>query len=216
MRWDTKRYRERLHHRLKQLRAVKTWQLVILLLISVLVSATLLRLNSLTMAELRRAVIAADEKGDEATIQKTVNALGVYVGAHMNTDLQGGFYLSASYERARQAAVQAASDTSDPSSKLYQQASVQCQTERLQVAGGYVQCVLNKVSELGGPSTLQSELTLPRSEGYKVNFVSPLWSYDLAGLGVAISVIIVLVIVARITGVIILRALLKRRFQSIS
>ena len=183
---------------------------------SVLVSATLLRLNSLTMAELRRAVIAADEKGDTAAIQQTVNALGVYVGAHMNTDLQGGFYLSASYERARQAALQTVGDASDPNSKLYQQASVQCQTERLKVAGGYVQCVLNKVSDLGGPSTLQSELKLPRSETYKVNFVSPLWSYDLAGVGVAISVLIILIILARITGVLVLRALLKRRFQNIS
>ena len=217
MRWDKQAYKERLRRWLKRLKAVKTWQLIILLLLSLIVSATMLRLNSLTMSELRKAVVAADAKGDEAALQKAITALGTYVTRHMNTSLGDGFYLTDSYERAREAAVQAAGDATNPDSALYQQASVQCQsaTARAPYGGRYVPCVLAKVKELGSSSNLVSELQLPRYELFKINFVSPLWSPDPAGISVAISALILLIIIARITGVIILKLLLKRRFKSI-
>lgn len=217
MRWDTKATRERLRRRLKHLRAVKTWQLVVLLLLSVVVSATFLRLNSLAMSELRKAVVAADQKGDTAATTAAIDALGKYVTSHMNTSLGDGFYLTASYERAREAAVQAAADTTNPDSALYQKASVECQSASARAAYGgyYVPCVLAKVKELGNSSALTSELQLPRSELYKVNFVSPLWSPDAAGISVTISLLILLIIIGRITGVIVLKFLIKRRFKTI-
>lgn len=211
-------YREKIALYLKRLRGIKVWQLVVLLLLSALISATFLRLNSLNMSDLRKAVIAADQKGDASAIAKSVNQLGSYVSSHMNTDLGDGFYLSASYDRVRQAAITAAADTTDPSSKIYQQASVECQSAsaRAPFGGLYVPCVQSRVRDLGGPSNLESELKLPRYETYKVDFVSPLWSPDLAGISVAISAIILLMIVVRLTGVVALRLLLKRRFQHIS
>lgn len=217
MRWEASGYKERLRHRLKQLKAVKTWQLLVLLLLSTLVSATLLRLNNLTMIDLRRDVVNADEKGDEAQLEQSVNNLARYVRSHMNTGLGDAFYLTAAYERARQVAVQAAGDTSNPDSALYQQASVQCQnsSERAR-AGGYVPCVLNKVRELGNNEALVSELRLPNAELYSINFVSPLWSPDAAGWSVLLTGVIIVLIVARITGAIVLRLLLKRRFSAIS
>lgn len=215
MRWDTKARRDQLRNRAKALKKVKVWQLAILLLISLLVAATMLRLNSLNMRDLRKDVITADEKGDAAEIEKAVNDLGKYVTTHMNTELGGGFYLASSYERAKQAVIKAAETSDNPQSALYQQASVQCQTERFR-SGGYVQCVLNKVKELGGPDNIVSEIKLPRSETYKINFVSPLWSPDAAGISIAISVLIIVLIVIRLTGAVILRLLLKQRFKSIS
>lgn len=218
MRWDnSKAYRERVRQRLKHLKAIKTWQLVVLLLLSLLITATFFRLNSLTMSELRRAVIAADEKGDSAALHTATGALGSYVTAHMNTSLGDGFYLTASYERAREAAVQAAADTANPDSALYQQASVECQSASVRAAYGglYVPCVLAKVKELGSSTTLTAELQLPRPELYKIDFVSPLWSPDGAGISVAISALILLMIIARITGVVVLKLLLKTRFKTI-
>ena len=216
MRWDTKAYRERLRERIKRLKAIKIWQLVVLFLLSLLISATFLRLNSLAMSDLRKAVVAADEKGDSAAIQNAVEALGEHVSAHMNTSLGEGFYLTASYERAREAAIQAAADTSNPNSTAYQQASVACQSASARAPyGGYVACVLARVKELGSSSTLVSELQLPHVELYKISFVSPLWSPDPAGISVAISAFILLMIIARITGVIVLKLLLKRRFKTI-
>lgn len=216
MRWDTKPYKERLHLRLKRLRAIKIWQLLVLFLLSLLVTATMFRLNSLEMSDLRRAVIAADQKGDSAEITKSVSALGAYVTTHMNTSLGDGFYLTASYDRAREAAVKSAADTTNPDSTLYQKASVECQNASVRAPyNGYVPCVLARVKELGSPGTLVQELQLPRSELYKINFVSPLWSPDGAGIATAVSVLILVIIVARITGVIVLKFLLKRRFDTI-
>lgn len=216
MRWEPMKYREQLRARLKRLNTVKTWQLVVLLLLSCIVAAIFLRLNNLGMMERRDAVIAADEKGDASQIDKAVNELQRYVTRHMNTDLGGGFYLTQSYERAREAAMQAASDTSNPNSAVYSQASIACQSssERARY-GGYVACVLAKVDVVGGQGNLTSSLKLPPSELYKINFASPLWSFDLAGIFVALSTLIILVILIRATGVIILRVLLKRRYSHV-
>lgn len=212
-----KPYKERLHLRLKRLRMVKTWQLLVLLLLSLLVTATMFRLNSLQMSDLRRAVITADQKGDTVELTKAVDALGAYVTTHMNTSLGDGFYLTGSYERAREAAVQAAADTANPDSALYQKASVECQSAsaRAPYGGYYVPCVLARVKELGNTGALVQELQLPRYELYKINFVSPLWSPDAAGISSAISLLILLIIIARLTGVIVLKFLLKRRFDTI-
>ena len=212
MRWG--KFRDYYRRAVKAVKSIKTWQLVVLLLFGTIASTLLLRVNNLNMMDLRKAVVDADQKGDQKILQDSVNELGRYVAGHMNTDL-GEFYLTGSYERARELAMQEAQGEADPNSHLYQQASVQCQTERFSVAGGYVQCVLNKVSELGGPSALESELKLPRYEVYKLSFASPFWSPDLAGFAVALTALILLWIIARIIGVISLNLLLKKRFTSI-
>lgn len=216
MRWDTKASYERLHARLKRISAIKNWQLFVLLILGVLLSAIFLRLNNLGMIDLRNAVIAADDKGDSAEIAKAVNELQKYVTSHMNTDLGGGFYLASSYERAREAAINAAADKSNPNSAVYQQASIQCQPagERAKY-GGYVACVQAKVDAVGGQANPASALKLPSSDAYKINFASPLWSFDLAGFFVALSLLIIVVMAFRITGVLILKLLLRRHYSHV-
>ena len=214
MRWDNQ-HKDKLRQRVKRLRAVKTWQLVVLVLLGSIVAASFLRLNNLAMVERRQAVIEADEKGDATEIKATLGELQRYVTTHMNTSLDGGFYLAKSYERAREAAMAQAQDTSSPNSDAYRQAGIACQTERFRVAGGYVQCVINKVNALGGTANPVSELKLPPPELYKVNFASPTWSPDLAGFAVAFCVVILLVIIARFMGVVFLDLLLKRRFSNV-
>lgn len=217
MRWDKKDYKDKLKRWLKRIQAIKIWQLIVLFLLSVLVSATLLRLNNLNMLSFRRAVATADEKGDTTAIQRATRELGAYVTSHMNTSLGDGFYLVASYERAKEVALNVATSSSGPDGALYQQASVQCQDAgvRAMYGGLYVSCVLAKVQDLGTSSNLVSELDLPRSELYKINFVSPFWSPDLAGFSVAISAFILVIIIIRITGVIILKILIKKNFTAI-
>ncbi len=215
MRWENDNNRGRLRRILRAIRAIKIWQLFVLLLLSGIITAIGFRLNNLGMMERVDAVTRADETGDPKALQERIEDLRRYVSTHMNTDLRGGIFLTHSYERVREAAMQSAQDPANPNSDAYRRASVECQTERFRVAGGYVQCVMNKVGSLPGQSNLASELKLPRSELYKINIVSPVWSPDLAGFSVLVSLVIVVVIVARITGVIVLRALLKKRFSSI-
>lgn len=210
--------RKTVRHYLKQLRSVRVWQLVVLLLLSVIVSLTLLRMNNLTMLELKKAVIAADGKGDASEISKTISELGTYVSHHMNTSLNGGFYMVATAERDREAALKAATEnTTVVGSQVAQKASIECQSASVRASyGGYVNCVKVKTSELGGPESFVSELDLPSDELYKINFVAPRWSPDAAGISVAVSMLLVVIIILRITGAILLQLLLKQRFRSIS
>ena len=62
---DKKQVRRSIH----QLQAVKTWQLLVLLTMSILVSATFLRLNNIGMVERRDAVVSADKTGNLEDIQ---------------------------------------------------------------------------------------------------------------------------------------------------
>lgn len=208
-----------LYRRLIRLRHIKTWQLVVVLLIGMVISASLLRMNNLGMIERRAAVIAADQSGDPAAIRKTLLDLQHYISAHMNTSLGKGVYLAESYNRDRAAAIERATEATNPNSAVYQQASVEC---RARWQGGvdsfrndYVTCVVEKVSALS--STEDSSVTagMPRLDNYRYNFVSPLWTPDIAGLAVLFCVVIGLVIIGRLIAVMMLRSVLARRFRSI-
>ena len=208
-----------LYHRLLQLRHIKTWQLLIMLVLALIVTASLLRMNNLGMIERRAAVIQTDESGDTGAIRKTLLELQHYVTRHMNTSLGSGVYLSASYDRDREAAIQRAADVTNPNSAIYQQASVEC---RARWQGGvasfrndYVTCVVEKVSALSAAQNLATEADLPRLDNYRYNFVSPLWTPDVAGFAVLFCVVLALVIVMRLVALAVLRSLVRRRFSHI-
>ena len=88
---------------IRRLEEIKTWQLVILLVMASFVSATFLRLNNIGMIERRDAVINADKEGDEGALERRVYDLQRYVVAHMNAD-PGRIALEHSYKRAYEAA----------------------------------------------------------------------------------------------------------------
>ncbi len=217
MGWKNSREKVRLRHLLRWVRALKTWQLVVLLLLFSLGAATLLRMNSLGMIERRSAVLAADEKGDMVKLKSSLVDLQTYVSRHMNTSMGNGFFLTKTYERDRDAALASAGDATNPSSSVYQQASIEC---RERWKGGvasfrndYVQCVIERVSALS-PAGDAAAIKLPKADNYKITYASPLWSPDLAGFVVAICVLIVVVIVGRMVMILVLRAMLRRHYQS--
>ncbi len=207
-----------IRYKLRALRRAKTWQLVIVLIPLLFVSATFLRLNNLGMIERRDAVMGADKKGDKEVIKKKLVDLQHYISAHMNTSLDKGIYLEESYKRDRAAAIEAATsatNTSNPNSAVYQQASIECR-ERFQ--GGvasfrndYVQCVVARVQSLGEGQSASAELKLPTVDNYRYNFSSPLFSFDLAGISILISALLIGVIVFRTLAIVSLKTLLKYR-----
>lgn len=217
MGWDNQNARAGLKHRLKIISRLKTWQLLIVLFMMVIVSATLLRLNSLGMMERRAAVIAADEKGDKAVLRTKIVELQGYISQHMNTSLTGGLYLAKTYERDRDAALAAAQSTTNPNSSVYQQASIEC---RARWKGGvasfrndYVQCVVEKVGTLAPQADPTAGLKLPKADAYRISFASPLWTPDIAGLSVLVCLLLILVIIVRLVTLVVLRVLLKRHFR---
>lgn len=216
MRWGN--HKATFHRLLAWLRVVKTWQLVVMLLLGIIVSATLLRMNSLGMVERRTAVLKADASGDRDATRKAVVELQKYVTTHMNAGMGDGFYLSKTYEHDRDAAIQAATGASNPSSAAYQQASVECREKwqggRESFRNDYVQCVIDRVGALTPAADPTSGLNLPKADSYKINYSSPWWSPDLAGLTVLFCVLVLFVIVGRLLMLIVLRALVRRHYRS--
>lgn len=216
VRWDN--HRARLRHLLHWIRAVKTWQLVVIVLLGSIVAATLLRMNSLGMVERRTAVLKADEAGDREATRAAVIKLQKYVTTHMNASMGDGFYLSKTYERDRDAAIQAAGGVGNPNSAVYQQASIECRTKwqgnRESFRNDYVQCVVDRVSAMSPATDANTGLNLPRADSYKINYTSPWWSPDLAGIAVLFCVSVLFLIVGRLVLLVVLRSLLKRHYRS--
>lgn len=202
------------------LRHIKTWQLVVILVIASVVSASLLRMNNIRMDTLRSQVQVADKEGDAAKIQQSLVDLQQYVAHHMNTSLGSGIDLVESYNRARDEALRAATSETNPNAAVYQQASVECQKNFVNTgakvySSEYVACVVNKLHALGAGSDGQPSIVLPRAEDYHYNFVSAAFSLDLAGASVAICLLITSVIVMRVVTAVALRFILRHRFKSI-
>lgn len=95
---------------IKTLQKITTWQLAIILLLMLFVSATFLRLNNIGMAQRREAVKAADKQGDSTNLQNRVLDLQHYVAAHMNTD-GNAVYLEQQYARDKAQILQKAAQS---------------------------------------------------------------------------------------------------------
>ena len=74
--------KRRVHKNIKRLQRVKTWQLLILLLLIAFIAATFLRLNNIGMIQRRDAVLAADKAGDETVTQSRFFYLKRYFFDH--------------------------------------------------------------------------------------------------------------------------------------
>jgi hypothetical protein len=190
--------KRKLHHILTVITRVKTWQLLILLVVFAAGSAFLLRQNNLRMIELRNAVTRADENPAGDT-KKALQELQNYVTAHMNTNLGNGLYLQDTYQRAYTAAVQAAVTATNPQSALYAQVEVECRPvyQRTRSFPAYTQCAHDKLAQLAPEQDALANLKAPPTDLYHYNFVSPLISFDPAGIFVLITGVILLMIIVR-------------------
>ena len=192
-------------------RNIKTWQLIGLLLICLVLAASLLRLNNLGMVERREAVKAADEAGDSQKLKESLVELQHYVSSHMNSSLgPNGVALEHSYNRAVEEWAKENANQTNPASRVYQEASVECRS-RWQgnvesFRNDYVRCVADRVAALG--STEEEVADKPRADAYQINFVSPLWSLDLAGFAVLFCLLITGVIIIKFLEFILFRFLL--------
>lgn len=201
--------KKQISRELKRLRDIKTWQLVILLILAGFISATFLRLNNIGMIELRNAVMSADKQGDARVTENRLYDLQRYVASHMNTNMGKGIYLEESYKRDVQQAYDKASGGNN--GNIYKKAQDVCAPRYTSWSPAYVQCTVTELAKF--PSA--SALVLPRADMYLHSYVSPFWSPDFAGFSLLFCCLILLVIIARITSVIILKLLLSRRYKSI-
>ena len=206
--------KRRVKRSIKQLQRVKTWQLLILLILMAFVSATFLRLNNIGMANRRDAVLAADKGGDETIIQNRMYDLQRYVSEHMNT-ATGPFYLEQQYRRDAQKAVDVASDDSNPNGNINAKAEAVCRPQFTVWSPAYVQCFADELAKYPPSPDPTRNVHLPNTDLYRHSFTAPLWSPDFAGWSVLACSVIILIIFVRLMGLGVLRLLLKRHHRGI-
>lgn len=217
--------RQRLQRTVKVVEKVKTWQLVILLLMAGFVAATFLRLNNIGMIERRDAVWAADEAGDAKKLKDRIYDLQRYVTSHMNAD-PGKVQLEHSYKRSYDQAFaefqQRVADRTgnDTVAKIREY----CDTQAAQGGWGrftssadprYVACINEQWDKYPAASEVDYVFTPPSTAPYYHTFVSPLWSPDFAGWSVVVCLVIVAVIVFRLITLIVLKSIIHIKYRRI-
>jgi len=200
---------------IKDLQRVKTWQLLVLLVLAGFISATFLRLNNIGMVERRAAVVAADDVGNETETIKRLYDLQHYVSSHMNTDLGKGVYLESTYQRDSQAVLNAAAGDQNPNGNIYKKAQEVCAPRFSHYSTAYLQCTTSELAKYPAAGNLIQDVHLPSVSSYLHDYESPVWSPDFAGWSLVISGVIALMIVVRLVGLAVLKLLLNKHYRSV-
>lgn len=208
---DNRRIKQGIHG----LQRVKTWQLIILLIIVGFVAATFLRLNNIGMIQRREAVISADKAGDEQIMIQRLLDLQHYVSNHMNTELGRGVYLENSYNRDLQNWQTSQYGDSNPNGNIYKKAQEVCAPQFSNYSYAYLQCTTNELAKYPSAQSPATDTSKPRQEAYIHAYSSPLWSPDFAGWSILVFVAIILLIIIRLISLLILQFMLKRHYKRI-
>ncbi len=205
----------RLQRRLKDIQRIRTWQLIVLLILVGFLAATFLRMNNVGMVERRNAVMNADQEGNEEVIIQRLYDLQRYVSGHMNTDLGRGVYLEASHGRAVEEWQQKQYGDSNPNGNIFKKAQNVCAPRFSSWSPSYVQCVSDELAKYPSADEVASQSSRPRQETYIYSYASPLWSPDFAGWTVAIALSIAVLIFVRLLTIGLLHLMLRRHFKNI-
>lgn len=188
---------------------VKTWQLVIVLLLMVFVAATFMRLNNVGMVQRRDAAIKATDPGDA---RARLYDLQKYSISHMNADT-GVFYLEGLHSRDSQAITEAFQRTTGGTTSVNARADAICKPLSAGYSKEYQDCMIREITRGGQVVDPLSLPTYPDASLYRYSFVSPVLSFDFAGFAVLACLAIIVVIIARAISLVVLKMLLKKRYR---
>lgn len=205
----------RIKQDIKNLQRVKTWQLVILLIIVGFIAATFLRLNNIGMVQRREAVINADKVGDEEATLNRLYDLQRYVASHMNTDLGRGVFLESSYSRDSQKWQESQYGDANPNGNIYKKAQDVCAPQFSRYSRAYLLCTTNELAKYPAAADPATDTSKPRQETYIHSFASPLWTPDFAGWSVVVFCVILLLIIIRIISIGVLQLMLRKHYRRI-
>lgn len=212
--------RNKLKRRLRLVSRVRTWQLVLILVLGLFVFATLLRLDNIKMFELRDAVVEADEAGDMDEILARITDLKQFVFTHTVIAVveengeqrivfgSGPFYLERQYERRAEAALeearQALANEDYGANNIYAEVSAFCDNLAIQYGWRswtkpHLDCYINELSkfpEMQPVIDLKTAM-IPATGLYFQNYASPLWAPTWAGAVQILIILIVLILIIR-------------------
>ncbi|HEX6462160.1 MAG TPA: hypothetical protein VFZ58_02700 [Candidatus Saccharimonadales bacterium] len=187
--------KKRLHYYLTVLRRLKAWQLLIIAFILTAVSIGLLRSNSVEAVRLFDAVKQADREGKD--VYGALNVLQKYVATHMNTQLER-VSLEKTFERDYQVALDKLVSSGSIYDDQYDEAQMACRGQSSISYVIYAKCVEQKLAQVAPGQDPIVKTSMPNADLYQYTFMSPTWSFDLAGVSVALTVVMYLVIVCKL------------------
>ena len=203
---------------IRQLQRVRTWQLLVILLLLGFVSATFLRLNNIGMTERREAVFAIDKSGDLFSLQNRLFDLQRYAATHMNA-ATGPVYLEGQYQRDVDATVSSAKDTGAPEeNNMSAQVDAICRARNDQAwlsMTQYALCWSEEMAKFPPSSDPGQNVALPNADLYRHDFMSPRWSPDFAGWSLLACAVVALMIFVRLASLFVLKMVLRSRYKSI-
>jgi hypothetical protein len=206
--------KRRVKKSIKRLQRVKTWQLLVLLILMSFVAATFLRLDNIGMDQRRAAVLTTDKGGDASAIESRLYDLQRYVTGHMNANT-GPFYLENEYKREAQRRVDSAKSYTNPNGNIYAKAEGVCRPQFTVWSEAYVQCFADQLAKYPPSANPAENVTLPDVNLYRYSYDSPVWTPGFAGWSVIACMTLILMIVARLVSIGVLRVLLKRHYRGI-
>lgn len=207
--------------RIKRLSQIKTWQLVILLIMSGFISATFLRLNNVGMVERRESVENADKAGDIVNLQQRLYDLQRYVSTHMNAD-PGKIALDHTYKQMYDRKLKEFEEEikNQSNNDTVSKVRAVCDTRAQQGGYGrattradprYVSCINEEWEKYPAAKVANLQFEAPSTEPYYHTFVSPIWSADYAGWSLLVTIFIAMIIVMRLVVLGMLKLMLRRR-----
>ena len=207
--------------RIKRLSQIKTWQLVILLIMSGFISATFLRLNNVGMVERRESVEHADKAGDIVNLQQRLYDLQRYVSTHMNAD-PGKIALDHTYKQMYDRKLKEFEEEIKNQSNNDTVSKVRAVCDARAQQGGYgrfttqadpryINCINEEWAKYPAAKATNLHFEAPSTEPYYHTFVSPIWSADYAGWSLLVTIFIAMIIVMRLVVLGMLKLMLRRR-----
>ena len=207
--------------RIKRLSQIKTWQLVILLIMSGFISATFLRLNNVGMVERRESVEHADKAGDIVNLQQRLYDLQRYVSTHMNAD-PGKIALDHTYKQMYDRKLKEFEEEIKNQSNNDTVSKVRAVCDARARQGGYgrattqadpryVSCINEEWEKYPAAKVANLQFEAPSTEPYYHTFVSPIWSADYAGWSLLVTIFIAMIIAMRLVVLGVLKLMLRRR-----
>jgi len=199
---------------IRKLSRMRVWQLCLVFLLMVIISATFLRLNNVAMTQRRQAVLDADKSGTTNDIKQRLYDLQSYVLAHMNTST-GVFYLQNQYYQAADQAKESATQNSSNAVNLYKKVDDEICAPLAKANNWrwpderYTNCLSEQLAKYPSSQVGSIKVNLPNPDMFRYNYSSPTWSPDLAGLSVLVTILILLLVIFRVLELIFLKVFLK-------
>lgn len=224
------KYDKKIKRKLRKFRfrEIKTWHLCLILIPLFFLAATLMRIDHLKMAELRTAVLTADEEENDEKISASLEELKNFTfnnivvnviednGEQKLTFGTGPFYLEHKYRRDAETALkvveQKISDNENPNGNIYAKASDVCRPQGIQngwdwTSPGYISCMTSEIEKYAASADIVEQITaaLPSTELYRKEYASPIWAPSFSGIVILIILILIVVIFIRFLIWLILR-----------